>query len=98
MTEAPESSAPSQLVHALPAALGAGAAAARLLPWWQADRGAMLLGRSITELPPDSWTGVEVTGPFAPVLAVSAGVAVLLALVTCLVPACRCSLAARVTG
>jgi hypothetical protein len=64
------------------AALAAGAAAAPLLPWWRADRGAVLLGgEQLTELPPDVWTGAEVLGPWAAVVAVPAGAAVVLALV-----------------
>jgi hypothetical protein len=89
---------------ALPAGLGAVAAAAMLLAWWRADRGAVLLssgpvtlirrgaaashevrgGRvvagSVTELAPDVWTGVEVAGPWAVVIVVAAGAALVAAL------------------
>ena len=88
---------------ALPAGLAAVAAAAMALPWWRADRGAVLLGGdpvtsirrgaaaspevggravagSVIELPPDVWTGVEVTGPWAVVVAASAGAALVAAL------------------
>ena len=84
---------------ALPAGLAAVAAAATVLPWWRADRGAVLLGGDpgtsiqrgavgggggvagpVTELPPDVWTGVEVTGLWAVVVAVSAGAALVVAL------------------
>ena len=87
-----------------PAGLAAVAAAATVLPWWRADRGAVLLGGdpgtlirrgaaashevrggrvvagSVTELPPDVWTGVEVAGPWAVVVAASAGAALVAAL------------------
>ena len=89
---------------ALPAGLAAVAAAAMVLPWWRADRGAVLLGGdpvtlirrgaaasdevrggrvvagAVTELPPDVWTGVEVAGPWAVVVAASAGAALVAAL------------------
>ena len=88
---------------ALTAGLAAVAAAAMVLPWWRADRGAVLLGGdpvtlirrgaaashevrggrvvagSVTELPPDVWTGVEVAGPWAVVVAVPAGAALVAA-------------------
>ncbi|MBL8927497.1 MAG: hypothetical protein JNM77_14835 [Pseudonocardia sp.] len=65
---------------AAPATLAAVAAAATALPWWQADRGAVLLGTGpVTELPPDTWTGVEMIGPWAVAVAVPAGIAVLAA-------------------
>ena len=65
---------------AAPATLAAVAAAATPLPWWRADRGAVLLGAGpVTELPPDTWTGVEMIGPWAVAVAVPAGIAVLAA-------------------
>ena len=65
---------------AAPATLAAVAAAATPLPWWRADRGAVLLGAGpVTELPPDTWTGVEMIGPWAAAVAVPAGIAVLAA-------------------
>jgi hypothetical protein len=76
---------PRWTVHrVLPAsALCAAAAGALLLPWWRADRGAVLLdGESVAALPPDVWTGVEVTGPWAVAVAAPAAVAVLMAVLT----------------
>jgi len=65
---------------AAPTTLAAVAAAATPLPWWRADRGAVLLGAGpVTELPPDTWTGVEMIGPWAVAVAVPAGIAVLAA-------------------
>ena len=65
---------------AAPATLAAVAAAATALPWWRADRGAVLLGAGpVTELPPDTWTGVEMIGPWAVAVAVPAAIAVLAA-------------------
>jgi hypothetical protein len=61
----------------LPPGLAAVAAAALLLPWWRADRGAVLLGAGpLEELAPDRWTGIEAAGPQAAVLG---GLAVLAA-------------------
>src|SRR5690348_8127807 len=83
MTEPAASSTPSWLGRGLPATFAAAAAATLLLPWWRADRGPVLLAAGpVTELPPDAWSGVEVVGPWAVVVAVSTGAAVLLALVT----------------
>ena len=97
MTEPAASSTPSWLGRGLPAAFAAGAAAALLLPWWQADGGPVLLGAGpVTELPPDAWSGVEVVGPWAVVVALSTGVAVLLALVARIAP--RSAVAARGAG
>lgn len=68
----------------LPAALAAVAAAALLLPWWRADRGAVLLdGEGVRALDPDVWTGVEVTGVWTVVVAALAAVSVVVALLTC---------------
>jgi hypothetical protein len=65
----------------LPAGLAAIAAAAVLLPWWRADRGAVLLGAGpLEELAPDRWTGIEVAGPQAAVLGGLAVLAAVLAL------------------
>ena len=45
---------------AAPAALAVVAAATTPLPWWRPDQGAVLLGAGpVAELPPDTWTGVE---------------------------------------
>ena len=65
----------------LPAGLAAIAAAAVLLPWWRADRGAVLLGAGpLEELAPDRWTGIEAAGPQAAVLGGLAVLAAVLAL------------------
>ena len=65
---------------AAPAALAVVAAATTPLPWWRPDRGAVLLGAGpVTELPPDTWTGVEMIGPWAAALVVPAGIAVVAA-------------------
>ena len=65
---------------AAPAALAVVAAATTPLPWWRPDRGAVLLGAGpMTELPPDTWTGVEMIGPWAAALVVPAGIAVVAA-------------------
>ena len=65
---------------ALPAGLAVVAAAAVLLPWWRASRGALLLGAGpLQELPPDTWSGVETAGPRAAVLG---GLAVVAAVLT----------------
>ena len=87
MTEPAAPSTSSWAGRGLPAACAAGAAAALLLPWWRADGGPVLLGAGpVTGLPPDAWTGLEVAGAWAVVVAVSTGAAVLLALVTCVAP------------
>ncbi|HSU10217.1 MAG TPA: hypothetical protein VLK57_13550 [Pseudonocardia sp.] len=63
---------------AVPVALAVTAAGATLLPWWRADRGAVLLGAGpLRELPPDTWTGVAVSGWWTAATAVPAGVAIL---------------------
>jgi hypothetical protein len=62
-----------------PAVLAACAAAAALLPWWREERGAVLLGAARRELPPEVLTGVDVAGRQAAVVAMTAGVAMLLA-------------------
>ena len=63
---------------AVPVVLAVTAAGAALLPWWRADRGAVLLGAGpLRELPPDTWTGVAVSGWWTAATAVPAGVAIL---------------------
>jgi hypothetical protein len=65
---------------AVPVALAVTAAGATLLPWWRADRGAVLLSAGpLRELPPDTWTGVAVSGWWTAATAVPAGVAVVAA-------------------
>ncbi|MDT0351569.1 hypothetical protein [Pseudonocardia charpentierae] len=65
---------------AVPVAFAVTAAGAALLPWWRADRGAVLLGAGpLRELPPDTWTGVAVSGWWTAAIAVPAGVAVVAA-------------------
>jgi hypothetical protein len=64
-----------------PTALAAGSAAVGavglLLPWWRAGPGPVLLGTGpLRELPADAWTGIEVAGPRAVVVAALAVAAV----------------------
>ena len=68
---------PGRWWPAVSAGLAAVAAAALLLPWWRAGAGPVLLGgRPLRALPADSWTGVEVAGGRALVVAGLAVVAV----------------------
>ena len=62
----------------VPVALAVGAAAALLLPWWGPATGPVLLGDGpLRALAPDVWTGTEVAGPRAAVVAAFTAVAVL---------------------
>jgi hypothetical protein len=61
----------------VPAGLAAVAVAALLLPWWRAAAGPVLLGGGpLRALAADSWTGIEVTGERALVVATLAVAAV----------------------
>ena len=71
------SGGPARWWRAVPVALAAVAAAALLLPWGRAGAGPVLLEAGLLRaLPPDAWSGIEVTGARALVVAALAAVAV----------------------